>query len=232
MAGSGQVHRIPEVVVNRLPIYGRALEFLADEGVSTISSLDLGRRLGVTPAQIRKDLSYFGEFGKQGTGYSVSFLLQEIRRILGLDHDWRMALIGVGRLGRAIASYPDFREQGFQVVALFDEDPAKVGMTIDGLIVSSMSDLADRISELGITIAIVAVPASEGQRVIDLLVECGVTGILNYAPISVTVPPHVRVRDVDPVVALQSMAYYLKAPVTEGAMPADIASEVVRTGHN
>jgi redox-sensing transcriptional repressor len=202
--------RIPEVVVRRLPIYARALGHLADEGVTVISSLDLGQRLGVTPAQIRKDLSYFGEFGKQGTGYDVAHLMQEIRRILGLDHEWRMAIVGVGRLGRAIASYPGFQHEGFRVVALFDNDPDKIGAEIAGLVVRSMDELDRGVAEEKIDIAIVAAPAAQGQAVVDRLVAAGVTGLLNYAPISVTAPPHVRVRDVDPIVALQSITYYLK----------------------
>lgn len=203
---------IPEVVIRRLPIYSRALDHLTGEGVPVISSHDLGQRLGVTPAQIRKDLSYFGEFGKQGTGYDVELLRREIRAILGLNHQWKMALVGVGRLGRAIASYPDFLAQSFQVAALFDADSSKVGQEMAGLIVQPMSAIRTVVRNEGITIAIVAVPAAVGQRVVDELVECGITGVLNYAPISVTAPPHVRVRDVDPVVALQSMTYYLKDP--------------------
>ncbi|GIW08100.1 MAG: redox-sensing transcriptional repressor Rex [Dehalococcoidia bacterium] len=202
--------RIPEVVVRRLPIYARALGQLEARGVAVISSLDLGRLLGVTPAQIRKDLSYFGEFGKQGTGYDVAHLKREIRRILGLDREWRMAIVGVGRLGRAIASYPGFASEGFRVVALFDNDPAKIGTTIGDLVVRSMDELAKVAADERIDIGIVAVPADQGQEVVDKLVAVGVTGLLNYAPITISVPPHVRVRDVDPVVALQSMTYYLK----------------------
>jgi redox-sensing transcriptional repressor len=202
--------RIPEVVVRRLPIYARALAQLEAQGVGVISSLHLGRRLGVTPAQIRKDLSYFGEFGKQGTGYDVAHLKTEIRRILGLDREWRMAIVGVGRLGRAIASYPGFTNEGFRVVALFDNDPAKIGTRIGDLVVHSMDDLATVAAKERIDVGIVAVPAAHGQAVVDQLVAVGVTGLLNYAPITVSVPPHVRVRDVDPVVALQSMTYFLK----------------------
>ncbi|MCS7001555.1 MAG: redox-sensing transcriptional repressor Rex [Dehalococcoidia bacterium] len=204
------VGHIPDVVIRRLPIYMRALEQLAAQGAPVISSLDLGRQLAITPAQIRKDLSFFGEFGKQGAGYDVTYLLHEIRKILGLDHEWRMAIVGVGRLGRAIASYPGFTAQGFRVVALFDDDPAKIGDTLDGLTIHATSDMPQIIPAEGVTIGIVAVPASQAQRVVDLLVSCGVTALLNYAPISVTAPPTVRIRDVDPVVALQSMTYYLK----------------------
>ncbi|GIW10385.1 MAG: redox-sensing transcriptional repressor Rex [Dehalococcoidia bacterium] len=204
--------RIPDVVIRRLPIYARALAHLQEEGISVVSSLELGRRLGVTPAQIRKDLSYFGEFGKQGTGYAVGHLLTEIRRILGLDQEWRLAIVGIGRLGRAIASYPGFTREGFRVAALFDNDPAKIGQSVGTLIIHGMDELATVVAAEQVQIGIVAVPAAEGQAVVDQLVACGVTALLNYAPISVSVPPHVQVRDVDPVIALQSMTYYLRHP--------------------
>ncbi|MBI2863044.1 MAG: redox-sensing transcriptional repressor Rex [Chloroflexi bacterium] len=202
---------IPEVVIRRLPIYARALAFLEEENVAVISSLDLGRRLGVTPAQIRKDLSYFGEFGKQGSGYNVQSLLGEIRRILGLDREWPMALIGVGKLGRAIATYEDFETQGFKLAAAFDVDPNKVGELIGGLRIQHVGELEQTIAEKNIRIAIVAVPGSHGQKTIEVLASCGVAAILNYAPIAVRVPAGVKVRHIDPVVALQSLTYYLKS---------------------
>ncbi|MDO8672878.1 MAG: redox-sensing transcriptional repressor Rex [Dehalococcoidia bacterium] len=202
---------IPEVVIRRLPIYARALAFLEEENLAVVSSLDLGRRLGVTPAQIRKDLSHFGEFGKQGTGYNVRSLLNEIRSILGLDRDWPMVLIGVGKLGRAIATYEDFDNQGFKLVAAFDVDPHKVGEYIGGLRIQPIDELAQTIAEKNVRIAIVAVPGSHGQKTIELLAACGITAVLNYAPIAVRVPNGVRVRHIDPVVALQSLTYYLKS---------------------
>lgn len=212
--------QIPEVVIRRLTVYARALAFLQEEGYSVVSSQELGRRLGVTPAQIRKDLSYFyarepGDrsksvgFGKQGTGYSVGPTLDRIRQILGLTRTWPMALIGVGRLGRAIVSYSGFLQQGFHVVAAFDEDPNLIGQSIDGLTIQPLGDLATTVREKNIRIGIVAVPASAGQRVIDLLVQSGLRAILNYAPVAVRVPETVILRNVDPIVALQSMTYYL-----------------------
>lgn len=202
---------IPEVVIRRLPIYARALAFLEEENVAVISSLDLGKRLGVTPAQIRKDLSYFGEFGKQGTGYNVQQLLQEIRRILGLDRDWLMVLVGVGKLGRAIATYEDFESQGFKLVAAFDVDPNKVGEYIGGLRIQHVGEIERVISERNVKIGIVAVPGPQGQKTIETLASCGVSAVLNYAPIAVRVPSGVKVRHIDPVVALQSLTYYLKS---------------------
>lgn len=200
---------VPEVVIRRLPIYARALAHLADEGISVVSSLDLGHRLGMTPAQIRKDLSYFGEFGKQGTGYSVRNLLEEIRRILGLTHSWPMIVVGIGRLGHAIASYDGFRPQGFEIVGLFDVDPAKIGQPVGNLYIQHLDEAPAVIRDQNVQIAIVAVPAQQGQAVVDRLVAVGITAILNYAPVALHVPEHVRVEQIDPIVGLQSMTYYL-----------------------
>lgn len=212
--------QIPEVVIQRLTVYARALAYLQEEGSSVVSSQELGRRLGVTPAQIRKDLSYFyarepGDrsksigFGKQGTGYAVGATLDRIREILGLTREWPMVLVGVGRLGRAIVSYSGFTQQGFRVVAIFDEDPNLIRTVVDGLEVQPLEDLERTIMEKRAQIGIVAVPASAGQQVIDILVRAGVGAILNYAPVAVRVPDWVKVRNVDPIVALQSMTYYL-----------------------
>ena len=208
-AGGGSV-AIPEVVIVRLPLYVRVLTQLRDGGTEVVSSRELGTRLGVTPAQIRKDLSYFGRFGKQGRGYNVSFLVGELRRVLGLDREWNTAVIGVGRLGRAIINYPGFEPEGFRVVAAFDADPDQVGRHFGNVRVRSTSDLDRAIVDEAIDIAIVAVPAAEAQDVIDSLVKCGIKAILNYAPIAPQVPDEVKVRNIDPVLGLQTMTYHLK----------------------
>ena len=201
---------VPEVVVLRLPLYVRALTQLLGEGTDVASSQDLGRRLQMTPAQIRKDLSYFGRFGKQGRGYNARFLLDELRQILALDRQWYACLVGVGRLGRAIINYSGFAPEGFQIVAAFDSDPAQVGSPIGSLDVQPMSELPETVEKRNIRIAIVAVPASQAQTVIDQLVENQVSGILNYAPIAPHVPPGVVMRNIDPVISLQSMTFYLR----------------------
>jgi redox-sensing transcriptional repressor len=203
---------IPEVVILRLPLYVRVLTQLKDESVEVVSSRELGDRLSVTPAQIRKDLSYFGRFGKQGRGYNVSYLVGELRRVLGLDRTWNTAVIGVGRLGRAIINYPGFAPEGFKVVAAFDADPSQVGRDFGGIIVRATAEMEHAIREEHIDIAIVAVPAPYAQKVIDSLVACGIKSILNYAPVAPHVPPQVKVRNIDPVLALQTMTYYLKGP--------------------
>ena len=200
---------VPAVVVLRLPLYVRALTQLQREGSEVVNSQQLGVRLQMTPAQIRKDLSYFGRFGKQGRGYSVKFLLGELRRILGLDRAWKVCLVGVGRLGRAILSYPGFGPQGFDIVAAFDADPRQVGQMVGGIMVQPMHRMEEVLDEFGIQIAIVAVPVAQVQEVFSQLVGCGVGAIVNYAPTNPQVPHNVRVRNIDPVLALQSMTFYL-----------------------
>lgn len=201
---------VPEVVVQRLPLYVRVLSQFTRAGIEVISSEQLGTHLHMTPAQIRKDLSYFGRFGKQGRGYDVRNLSSQLRRILGLDTQWNAAVVGMGRLGRAVVAYPGFEPEGFRIVAAFDADDRLVGNEVGTLRVQAISELERTVQERNIKIAIVAVPASYAQQVIDLLVNTGVKSILNYAPIAPAVPIGVRVRGIDPVLALQSMTYYLQ----------------------
>ena len=207
---------IPEVVIDRLPTYYRLLSRLQAEGTTVVSSQELGEALGVTPAQIRKDLSYFGRFGKQGRGYSVQRLAEELRLILGLERRWRMVLVGAGHLGRAIASYRGFEPQGFDIVAVYDVAP-EPGSEALGLPVRNVAQLEQDLAVHPVEIGIVAVPAQEAQAVIDRLVRAGVSAILNYAPIAAQVPRHIEMRQIDPVLALQGMTYYLH----HRAQPAD-----------
>ena len=201
---------VPEVVVLRLPLYVRALTQLLRERSVVISSQQLGDRLLMTPAQIRKDLSYFGRFGKQGRGYNIKFLLEELRRILALDREWRACLVGVGRLGRAIINYTGFAPEGFNIVSAFDIDQDQVGDLVGELRVRRISELSQTIRDLDISIGIVAVPAARAQSVIDQLVKYRIRGILNYAPIAPNIPVGIVLRNIDPVVALQSMTFYLQ----------------------
>jgi redox-sensing transcriptional repressor len=204
---------IPDVVIDRLPVYARALSILERNGREVVSSQELGAQLGVTPAQIRKDLSYFGRFGKQGRGYNVKRLLEELRQILGLDREWTMVLVGAGQLGRAILAYGGFSPQGFRIVEAFDADARVVGEYINGLKVKHVDELDVALAATSVDIGIVATPAQEAQKVIDALVSCGVKAILNYAPIAAQVPPHVHIKDIDPVLSLQSMTFYLKSQI-------------------
>ncbi|MCZ7578324.1 MAG: redox-sensing transcriptional repressor Rex [Chloroflexi bacterium] len=201
---------IPEVVINRLPVYARALAELAARGDTVVSSQALGELLDVTPAQIRKDLSYFGRFGKQGRGYNVASLLNKLREILGIDRQWRLCLVGVGRLGQAIAEYGGFGPQGFEIVAAFDASPDVVGRQVGGVTIHDIEELDTFLRHARVDIGIVAVPASAAQGVVDKLVEAGIRAILNYAPITAHVPRDVSIRHIDPVLAMQSMTFYIK----------------------
>ncbi len=207
------VASVPEVVILRLPQYVRVLNQLHEKGTEVVSSQQLGNLLQVTPAQIRKDLSYFGRFGKQGRGYSVSHLLTELKQILGLDRRWNVALVGVGRLGRAIISYPGFAPEGFDIVAAFDSSPKIVGQVVGSLFVQPVEEMAETVRNKKVSIGIIAVPAAHAQEVMDMMVQAGIRAILNYAPTTPQTPPGVKVRNLDPVHALQSMTYYL----TDGA---------------
>lgn len=199
----------PEVVVERLPLYVRVLAQFDATGAEMVSSEQLGSQLQMTPAQIRKDLSYFGRFGKQGRGYNVKRLAFELRSILGLDRQWNAGLVGVGRLGRAIIAYPGFRPEGFRIVAAFDADSSVVGSSVGDIHVRPIDLIKQTVNELDIQIGIVAVPADNAQVVFDALVNAGIKAVLNYAPVAPQVPTDVKVRGVDPVLALQSMTYFL-----------------------
>jgi redox-sensing transcriptional repressor len=200
---------IPDIVVGRLPVYLRALSHLAAEGTLVTSSHELGKRLGISAAQIRKDLSHFGEFGKQGTGYNVAFLRDQLKHILHVDREWPVALIGIGDLGRALAHYGGFVDRGFRIVALFDSDPAKIGQHIGELEIMGMDQLGEVVAGRGIQIAMIAVPAATAQKVAEQCVAAGIKSILNYAPISLSLPEGTRVQYLDPVTHLQRMTHYL-----------------------
>ncbi len=203
---------IPDIVVGRLPIYLRALSHLESIGQTVTSSHEMGSALGISSAQIRKDLSHFGEFGKQGTGYQVKYLVDQLRRILKVGADWDIAIVGAGDLGRALANYNGFADRGFRIRAIFDSDPRRIGQTHGGHVVQDARDIGRVLPELGIRLAMVAVPAAAAQLVADHLVAAGVQGILNYAPINILVPEGVQVQYIDPVVHLQRMTFYLEAP--------------------
>jgi redox-sensing transcriptional repressor len=200
---------VPDIVIGRLPIYLRALSLLLETGQEFTSSQELGQILSIGSAQIRKDLSHFGEFGKQGTGYEISYLRKQISKILHVDRNWSVALVGFGDLGQAIAHYGGFATKGFYIEAIFENDPDKIGLQINDKTVQDVNNLGKVISEQKIKIAVIAVPASVAQEVADELVKAGVQAILNYAPITVSVPDHIRLQYIDPVLHLQRMTYYL-----------------------
>ena len=192
----------------RLPLYYRALLEVTEHGVETTSSERLAELAGVNAAQVRKDLSYLGSYGTRGVGYEVAFLVERISSELGLTHDWPVAIVGVGNLGQALANYRGFGARGFRVLALVDEDPAKVGGKVGDLEIQALDDLPELVRTRGITIGIVATPAAAAQGVADRLVAAGVRSILNFAPAVVTVPDGVSLRKVDLATELQILSFY------------------------
>jgi redox-sensing transcriptional repressor len=200
----------PDIIISRLPVYLRALRHMYAQGKHTTSSQELGEWVGVSAAQIRKDLSQFGEFGKQGTGYKIDFLVEKLREILNIERVWDVAVVGMGDMGHAIARYQGFTDRGFRVAMLFDNDPAKIGVIIGDFAVRDGAEMISAIQAAGIQIAMLCVPAAVAQAVANQLVQAGVKAILNYAPISLTVPPGVRVQYLDPSIGLQRMTYYLE----------------------
>lgn len=201
---------IPDIVVGRLPVYLRELTRLAEEGDKiTTSSHELGRRLGISSAQIRKDLSHFGEFGKQGTGYHIGYLIEQLGKILHVNQEWDVALVGAGYLGHALAHYNGFQHRGFRIRYVFDNDPAKIGEVMNELIVQDVSELEETIQQNHVEVAIISVPARQAQAITDRLVNAGVKAILSYAPLHLDVPPGIHISYSDPVVQLQRMTFYL-----------------------
>jgi len=200
---------IPRPTIERLPLYLRCLSRLKSSGVEVVSSDELGRLLGITSVQIRKDLAYFGEFGRRGVGYDVTSLLLQVTAILGADQQRKVALIGLGHLGQALANYEGFREHGFHISAVFDADPNKVGMTVAGQRVLHSDRIYDVVSQTGIELAIITVPAHAAQRVADALVRAGVRAIWNFAPTRLTVPDTIEVRQENMLVGLMALSYFL-----------------------
>ncbi len=202
--------KIPTATITRLSIYSRYLEALSQEGVKIIASDKLAQKCGINPAQIRKDLAYFGEFGIRGVGYFVRELLFEIKRILGLNKTWKMALLGIGNLGSALLAHQNFIRQGYEFVAVFDVDPAKVGRRVpSGQIIYHMDDLEKVVGEKGVEIGVLATPAAKAQLAALRLIAAGVRAILNFAPIQLQLPEGTAVENVDFTVKLDNLAYNL-----------------------
>ena len=199
--------RIPEATVTRLPLYLRVLGEAAGQ-METISSEALAHRAGVNAAQVRKDLSYLGSYGTRGVGYDVAYLLRQINRRLGLDAERRVAIVGAGNLGQALASYGGFPSRGFHVVACFDADPGKVGAVVGSTVVQPASSMLEVLREKGVDIAVITTPAPAAQAVADTLVEGGIRSILNFAPTTIVVPDHVALRQVDLGIELQILSFY------------------------
>ena len=201
--------KIPDIIIGRLPVYLRALQRLADRGIQTTSSQELGEIVGISAEQIRKDISQFGEFGKQGTGYSIPFLIERLRDILKVNRVWEVAIVGMGDIGHAIARYNGFENRGFHISLAFDNDPNKIGQKAGDYEILDSEGMIERIRQNKVKVVMLTVPAFAAQETADQLVKAGVKAILNYAPISLNVPPNVRVQYIDPVTHLQRMTYYL-----------------------
>jgi len=198
---------VPKAVINRLSLYLRELQHLLRSGRTTISSSELGKMLGFTDAQVRKDLTCFGHFGHPGIGYRCEELVAAIRKILGTDRIWTVALFGVGNLGRALLGYKGFAAKGFEIVAAFDEDPRKAEATIDGIRVHPMDRLTEVVSRQQIQLAMITVPATAAQQVADTAIKAGVVGIVNFAPVTLTVPPDVSLVGVDLATELEQISF-------------------------
>jgi redox-sensing transcriptional repressor len=201
---------IPDIVVGRLPIYLRALQRMAEDNQRLTSSQELSDHLGISAAQIRKDLSQFGEFGKQGTGYNIDFLVAQLRQILKVDRVWDIAVVGAGDIGSAVARYQGFANRGYRVTMIFDIDQGKIGTQVGPFVVQDYATMSASISQAGIRVAMIAVPAISAQAVADELINAGIKAILNYAPININVPEGIYVQHTDPVTHLQRMTYYLE----------------------
>jgi|TARA_B100001971_G_C18163595_1_gene522873 redox-sensing transcriptional repressor len=203
-----QEHDIPEIVIIRLPLYVRTLNELKLLNQTTVSSQHLGNLLQTTPAQIRKDFSHFGKFGKQGRGYNIDYLLDELKKILNLNQKWNTCVVGIGNLGQAVINYQGFKNEGYLIKAAFDISlPSRIDNK--DIVIKTISDMKNTIKELNIKIAIVTVPAPDAQGVIDRLIESGIKAILNYTPTKPVLPKNIVCRNIDPVLSLQSMSYYL-----------------------
>ena len=202
-----QEHDIPEIVIIRLPLYVRTLNELKLLNQTTVSSQHLGNLLQTTPAQIRKDFSHFGKFGKQGRGYNIDYLLDELRKILNLNQKWNTCVVGIGKLGQAVINYQGFKNEGYLIKAAFDISLPS-GIDNKDIVIKTISNMKNTIKELNIKIGIVTVPAPDAQGVIDRLIESGIKAILNYTPMKPVLPKNIVCRNVDPVLSLQSMSYY------------------------
>lgn len=202
--------KIPKAVIKRLSLYARALKILSVNRIEKLSSQELGNTLGINPAQVRKDLAYFGQFGVPGVGYYVEELRTRIKKILGTDRIVRIGLIGVGNLGQALLSYATFRQEGFLFVAAFDSDKRKVGSERSGVRIYHADELPARIRELALDIVILAVPSSMAQPLAEVAVDAGIQAILNFVPVRLVVPSHVKVHYVDLTIEIESLSYYVR----------------------
>ena len=202
-------NRIPDIIIGRLPVYLRALQQLSEKGILTTSSQELGEIIGISAAQIRKDISQFGEFGKQGTGYSIPFLIERLRNILKVDRVWEVVIVGMGDIGHALARYNGFANRGFHIQMVFDNDPQKIGQKVGDYEIFDTATLIEKVKQNKIKIAMLTAPASSAQEITDLLVKAGIKAILNFSPGTLKVPPGVKLKNVDLTVSMESLSFFL-----------------------
>jgi redox-sensing transcriptional repressor len=230
MATTSRGRRIPEATVARLPVYLRILLDQSESGTANVSSEELADLAGVNAAKVRKDLSYLGTYGTRGVGYEVEYLIYQVRRELGLTHDWPVVIVGAGNLGQALAGYGGFGNRGFPVAGIVDNDPAKVGSLIGGVRVRPVAELAAIVRADEVSIGVIATPAAAAQEAADLLVAAGVTSILNFAPVVLTAPPGVNVRKVDLAFELQILSYYEQRRTAASGAPLQAVQAGSRRG--
>ncbi len=210
-----KVDKISELTTNRLSVYLRCLNELSAKGIKTVSSDDLAKRFHLNSAQIRKDLAYFGEFGVRGVGYYVETLRQDLTKILGLDNNHQVCIIGSGRLGTALADYYEYTQSNFSVVALFDTDKTKIGHKVGNVKIYDIKKFAEVVEKEGIDVAVIAVPAQFAQNVLDLVTTAGIKAVMNFAPIPLKTEGDVKIKSVDLTISLESLSYFLAQPTGE-----------------
>jgi redox-sensing transcriptional repressor len=203
------VKRIADSTVRRLSIYLRFLEEFEERGLSTVSSEELARRGGTTSAQVRKDLSFFGSFGKRGLGYSVPELSAALREILGLGREWRVVIVGAGKIGAALAQYRGFRQRGYNIIAVYDSNPEKIGRSLEGIEIRDMARFESDVAAERPEIAVIAIPGEEAQAVLDRIVRAGIKAVLNFAPVQLHAPPDVTVKAVNMAMELEGLSFAL-----------------------
>jgi redox-sensing transcriptional repressor len=216
---------VPKVVVSRLSLYLRELQRLEATGQQTISSGQLGTLLGFSDAQVRKDLGFFGQFGYPGVGYRCDELIRAMRDILGTNQSWNVVMVGVGNLGQALLGYRGFGRQNFTIVAAFDADPAKVGQVVQGLTIQPLEQLAETVREKHVRLGMIVVPAERAQEAADRLVAAGVEGIVNFAPVTLALPPHVQNVGVDLAIELEQLSFAVTSKLMKPAEPASLPVE-------
>ncbi len=218
---------VPKVVVSRLSLYLRELQRLQAAGQQTISSSQLGALLGFSDAQVRKDLGFFGQFGYPGVGYRCDELIHAMRDILGTNHAWPVVMVGVGNLGQALLGYRGFGRQNFSIEAAFDANPAKVGITVQGLVIRPIGELAEVVRDKRIRLGMIVVPAERAQEVADRLVAAGIEGIVNFAPVTLALPPHVQTVAVDLAIELEQLSFAVTNKLARAATDAGVAEAEV-----